>query len=369
MKKVNVKPETLDVRCKKLDAKRIFRLTSHFFLLTFIFFSSCMPTGKISTSSSNPTPYSGSSPLTPNTSPLPASPLTPHSSPLTITILNVGQGDATLLQTPNGKTLLIDGGFDGKGESVILPFLESQNISSLNSIVTTHYDADHMAGLDEVVSVHPPTLGVFDRGNFPLDESPFYSSYLEAMAPFRKTLVAGDEIALDPSLKIRCFISNGQIWQGSLLSLDGNFSQKENSSSIGLLIEYRKFRYFSGGDLTGGGNPGGFQTLDLETELATKLGKVSAIHVNHHGSSTSSNAAFVEITHPLVALFNVGDENEYHHPAQEVLERWKNIGAELWLTEKGSGGFIAGEHVVNGNIIIESDGNSMKVNGVEYNLE
>lgn len=342
----------------------------HYLLLTSLLccLFACMPTEKITTSSSSPTPYIPSS-VSPSSSPSSSTSIATSVSPLKITILNVGQGDATLLQTPNGKTLLIDGGFEGKGQAVILPFLESQNISSLNAIVTTHYDADHMAGLDEVVSSHPPTLGVFDRGNFPLDESPFYASYIEAIAPFRKTLAAGDEIKLDPGLKIRCLISNGQIWEGPLISLDGNFSQKENSSSIGLLIEYGKFKYFNGGDLTGGGNPGGFQTLDLETELASKVGKVNAIHINHHGSSTSSNAAFVEITHPLVALFNVGDENEYHHPAQEVLERWKNIGADLWLTEKGSGGFIANEHVVNGHIVLETDGNSMKVNGVEYSLE
>lgn len=341
------------------------QIIKHLALLISLFTSSCMPSGKISTSSSNPTPYSPS-PVSPSSSP---SALTPQASPLTLTILNVGQGDATFIQTPQGKTLLIDSGADGKGQEVILPFLESKNISSLNTIITTHYDADHMAGLDEVVPHYPPSLSAFDRGGFPLDESPFYSSYIEAITPFRKTLAAGDEIQLDPNLKIRCLISNGQIRQGPLLSIDGNFSQKENASSIGLLIEYGKFKYFSGGDLTGGGNPGGFQTLDLETELASKVGKVSAIHVNHHGSSTSSNAAFVEITHPLVALFNVGDENEYHHPAQEILERWKNIGADLWLTEKGNGGFMADEHVVNGNIILETDGNSMKVNGVEYSLE
>jgi len=269
---------------------------------------------------------------------------------------------------PNGKTLLIDGGKDGKGQSVVLPFLESKGIPSLDAIVLTHYDADHMAGLDEVLASHRPEEGVFDRGGLPLDDSPFYPAYATAAEGIRHTIQAGDEIRLDSSVTLRCVAAGGQIWQGPLLSLDGGISQKENAASVALLIEYGKFRYLTSGDLTGGGAPGGFQTLDLETPLAQALGRVSALHANHHGSATSSNPAFVEASHPMLVLFSLGDGNDYHHPSQEVLERWNSIGSELWLTEKGSGGFIAGEHVANGPLQLQSDGETMEINGMEYHL-
>lgn len=334
----------------------------HFPLWLCLFFG-CMPAGDIETTNSPAPPSFTASPAE---LPIESSSETPN---LKIHILNVGQGDATLIQMPNGKTMLIDGGNDGKGLEVVVPFLQSQKISKIDAALITHYDADHIAGMDEVISAYPPTLGVFDRGGNPMDDSPYFPHYISAAGTLRKTLAAGDEILLDSSVKIRCIIAQGQIWNGPLLSLEGEFSQKENASSLGILLEYGKFRYLTSGDLTGGGSPGGFQTLDLETELAHTIGKVSAVHVNHHGSSTSSNAAFVEHTRPLVALFNVGNENEYGHPAQEVLERWKEVGSNLWLTEKGNGGFIAGENIANGNIFLETNGVGMRVDGVEYELE
>lgn len=334
-----------------------------YFPLWLCLFFGCMPASEIETRN-HPAPPS----FAPNPAELPIE-SSSETSTLKIHLLNVGQGDSTLLQMPNGKTLLIDAGNEGKGIEVVVPFLQSQNISKIDAALLSHYDADHMAGMDEVISFYPPDLGIFDRGQNPMDDSPFFSAYTSAAGTLRKSLQAGDEIRLDSSVKIRCVISNGQIWQGPLLSLEGPFSQKENASSLGILLEYGKFRYLTSGDLTGGGSPGGFQTLDLETELAHTLGKVSAVHVNHHGSSTSSNTTFVELTRPLIALFNVGNENEYGHPAQEVLERWKSVGSDLWLTEKGNGGFIAGENIANGHILLETDGVSMEVNGEGYEIE
>ncbi len=313
-----------------------------------------------------------------NSSSLSMPSLTPSLSPLRITILNVGQGDASFIQTPNGKTILIDAGRDGKGKEVILPFLDSQQVSHLDAIIATHYDADHIGGIDEVIvgkdgkknttDDFRPIDGVYDRGREPFDESPFFPQYLQAIVDFRNMLRTGEELSLDPTIHIRCVSSNGEISGNPPLNFESNFSQKENAASIGLLIEYGKFKYLTSGDLTGGGNPGGYETADLETALGTSVGKVSALHVNHHGSLTSSNASFVENTRPLIAIINTGDNNDYHHPAQETLEKWRNVGADLWLTEKGSGGFIVGEQVVNGNIVLETDGNSMKVNGQGYKL-
>ena len=354
------------------------KIIKHLTLPTSLLTFSCMSAGKISTSSSTPIPYSSSA-VSPSSSSATPSPLTPHASPLRITVLNVGQGDSTLIQIPNGHTLLIDAGPPNKGKDVILPYFQSQQITSLDAILVTHYHMDHIGGLDEVIAGMDgqhntaddlmPKKAVYDRGGNPFENIPLYPLYINIVGEDRLSINVGETIMLDPQITIRCVVMAGSILNGSTLNLaQEGISEQENAASLALLIEYGKFRYLTSGDLTGGGNPGGYQTLDLETELGTKIGKVSAVHVNHHGSSTSSNASFVENIHPIVAFFSVGDGNDYHHPSQEVLERWKNIGAELWLTEKGSGGFIADEHVVNGNIILETDGEKMKVNGVEYSL-
>lgn len=221
--------------------------------------------------------------------------------PLKIYILNVGQGDSTLIITPRGRTVLIDGGKPGKGREVILPFLESEGIGHLDAIVATHYDADHIGGIPEVIAGKDgeldtaddlrPTLGVFDRGGNPLDAAPAYSPYLQAVSPYRKTLQPGDLLPLDSGLVVRCVAANGSILNGAVFDLfQEKIFEAENSSSVALLVEYKNFRYLTAGDLTGGGSPGGFPTLDLEGELAQKVGPVSAVHVNHHGSASSSSS-------------------------------------------------------------------------------
>ncbi len=71
---------------------------------------------------------------------------------VTITVLDVGQGDATLVQSSSGTTLLFDGGPNGTGSDVILPYLTSLGITSLDYVVVSHYHADHIGGMDEVLN-------------------------------------------------------------------------------------------------------------------------------------------------------------------------------------------------------------------------
>jgi len=296
---------------------------------------------------------------------------------LKITILNVGQGDATLIEFPNGKTLLIDAGAPQKGKEVILPFLRQRSLS-LNAIIATHYDQDHIGGIAEIINGEDeifgtrddvtPLEGVYDRGSTPLDSAPAFPTYLASIQNYRHTLNAGDFLTLDPQITLRCVAANTSLWNGFTSQPIERFSSLENASSIVLLFEYGEFRYLTGGDLTGGGSPGGFSTLDLETPLALSIGAVTAVHTNHHGSDTSSNADYVNTLRPQLALFNVGDGNDYHHPTQSVLERWRDVGAELWLTERGTGGFIAGEHIVNGAIEIATDGTHLTINGQSMSL-
>ncbi len=296
---------------------------------------------------------------------------------LKITILNVGQGDATLIQFPNGKTLLIDAGSPQKGKEVILPFLRQHSLS-LNAMIATHYDQDHIGGVAETLKGEDeffgtrddviPIEGVYDRGATPADPAPAFPGYLAAIQNYRRTLNAGDFLNLDPQITVRCVAANTSLWNGFTPPSIEGFSSLENASSIVLLFEFGHFRYLTGGDLTGGGNPGGFNTLDLETPLALSIGAITAVHANHHGSDTSSNSDYVNALHPQLVLFNVGDGNDYHHPTQNVLERWRDVGAELWLTQRGSGGFVAGEHIVNGHIEIETDGTNLRINGQSMSL-
>jgi glyoxylase-like metal-dependent hydrolase (beta-lactamase superfamily II) len=86
----------------------------------------------------------------------------PSARPLRIDILDVGQGDATLILGPNGKTMLIDAGRKGEGLGTVLPFLEAVGVNRLDWIVATHYDADHIGGITEILRGADQEIGTDD---------------------------------------------------------------------------------------------------------------------------------------------------------------------------------------------------------------
>src|SRR5258708_4498480 len=98
----------------------------------------------------------------------------------------------------------------------------------------------------------------------------------------------------DPDLKVTCVAVNGKVSGG--IHASGLASDDENGRSIALTIEYRQFRYFIGGDLSG----------VVESVLADNVGKVTVLRVNHHGSQTSSSKKFLDALAPKVAIISVG---------------------------------------------------------------
>ena len=266
---------------------------------------------------------------------------------LTITVLDVGQGDATLVQSPSGRTLLFDGGNNGKGVDVILPFLSAAGIDSLDYIVASHYHADHIGGLDEVLNRVPVRYAVYDRGWSYTTIT--YNDYAAAAAPWRTTLVTGQVIDLGEGVTVTCVALNGN---GQLAS-PYDSSSRENEYDVCLKVEYGGFDYFQAGDLIGNASAG----IDIETSVAAPTGDLDVYHVNHHGSYTSSNANFLATTQAEVSIISVGS-NSYGHPHQSVLDRLVTYGSFVYQTETGDGGTLPPSDltVVGGHVAIATDG-------------
>lgn len=279
---------------------------------------------------------------------------------LEIYVPYVGQGDGTLVRFPNGKTLLIDAGPQSAGKDRMLPLLRALKISHLDALLVTHYDFDHLGGVPGLLAGEdgvPNTeddisVGVaFDRGGQPWDNSPGYPDYLGALDERkipRHELTAGEAMDLDSEVMIRCVAVNGKVSMGvgdfSAVDLSvPAYSGKENGASVALLVEYGTFRYLTAGDLTGGGATDGFLTPDVETLVGEAVGKVNVVHVNHHGSLSSSNLSYVNATHPEAVVVQAGKDNPYHHPVPEVMERWREIGAEVYSTGEEVGYLIKSE--------------------------
>ncbi|MDQ7798340.1 MAG: Ig-like domain-containing protein [Candidatus Edwardsbacteria bacterium] len=284
----------------------------------------------------------------------------PATIPLKIICLDVGQGDATLVLSPSGKSLLFDAGETGKGYGKIWPFLrDSVNLHHLDYTAVNHYHEDHIGGMDEVIDSLGGSDSIlswgYDRGG--TYASTAFTDYAAALGAKRKTIGLGQVIDLGSGVSAKCVAVNGQTYGDNISPSD------ENDYGVGLLIQYGGFRMIVSGDL-GGYNSGGYK--DVESILAPDIGKVSVLHANHHGSQYSSNPYWVSTLDPRVSVISVGN-NGYGHPTQLALDRLCNDpGANnyIYQTELGSGGTIpAGRgEVVGSNIWIEVTADTFTVN-------
>ena len=293
-------------------------------------------------------------------------------NPLILVAIDVDQGDATLIITPDDQTILIDTGKYGMGKTNILDVFQKLGVHHLNYLFITHYDADHMGATSEIVAGPDGVLGtqddftpdhVLDRGPFNAPDEPAYHYYEEAVGSLRTTVQPGDNFVFG-NLKLTCVIANGATLETNSPLLDKN---DENGRSLGLVLEFGSFRYFTGGDLPGGGASGNTLTRDMESLVAPFIGEVDMLHVNHHGSSTSSNLFFLETLNPNVSLVSVGENNVYGHPTAATLDHLHSIQTKIFLTHKGSGGFLPEAHIADGSIfVLVGENGSYEVNGFKF---
>lgn len=290
---------------------------------------------------------------------------------LSIHHIDVGQGDSTLVVSPSGRTLLIDGGNRGQGTKAVLPLLHDLHIRSLNYIVATHYDADHIGGLAEVVAgIDEISDAAFDRGDD--TDTATFRRYRKAIGDKHQVIKPEEALDLGPGVKVVCVAANGHVVPDD----EPPAGLDENGSSVALLISYRDFQYFIGGDLTGGGRSGTRRTADIESLVAPRVGDVDVLHLNHHGSETSSNDAFLHGLSPEAVIISVGNGGSnrarYHHPRREVLDRVEELSSlkSVFQTERGEtpGGLTAADrrliHVAGGNVTLSTDGHTYTINGI-----
>jgi beta-lactamase superfamily II metal-dependent hydrolase len=256
----------------------------------------------------------------------------PPKPELKIIHFDVGDGDATLLLVNDGGatpkplfSILIDGGSKKKGATVVVPGIQELGIKNLDYVIATHIDDDHTGGVRDVVAAIPIAEGgaVYDREHrWP--SSPDGPLKAGAILPL------GDRDAwksFKEKLEIKCVAAGGNTpgddWKGSPLD--------ENAKSLAFVVRFGNFRYFLGGDLTGGGPSGWGHSADIETRVARSVGRVSALRVNHHGSVTSTNDLFLGSLDPVVAIISAGPDQRsaslFRWPSPEVVDRLGHLAA------------------------------------------
>ena len=247
---------------------------------------------------------------------------------LQIIHLDVGQGDGTLLITPNGQTALFDegpGGTPVMGVSVVNQLI-ALGVTHLDHHFTSHYHSDHIGNFTSVVNGGITLDYGWDRAQSYTTAT--YTNYVGALGARRRTIVKNQVITLDSLSAHPVFLKCVD------LAGAGQATSDENSLSLVMKVSYGEFDEVIAGDLTGSTGGGG---ADVETIIGPEVGPVEVYKVHHHGSRYSSNAAWLNATHPKVGVIQCGNGNSYGHPTADALSRLHAAGVRTYWNETGAG--------------------------------
>jgi competence protein ComEC len=268
-----------------------------------------------------------------------------NDSHLRITVLDVGQADAIVIQTPRGHALLVDAGgrlerggrgedsvAEEVGERTVVPFLLRHGIHAVDALILSHPHGDHAGGVAPVL--RRLRVGQFDDGG----QRYAGHAYQDALATANVDGVpmvyprAGTRWRTDDGVALT-FIGPSLPFIGGRNAI--------NSNSVAFVLQYGSFRMLFTGDA---GSEAEERFLAENVDL-----HAAVLKVGHHGSAYGSSPAFISAVHPQYAIISVGRHNLFGHPAPSTLQTLRRFGATVYRTDE------------NAAVIVDSDGRSFTV--------
>ena len=236
-----------------------------------------------------------------------------------ITFLDVGQGDASLLQS-GGQTLLLDGGSTSQknvGTYVILPYIKQQGISCLEAVVLTHTDQDHINGVTEVLEEGKKGWLTVKNLMYPYwmegtEQGKQLKKLAEEAGASCRKIRAGDRLTI------------GKAEAVVLYPKEQEKIEEPNAGSLVLFWKWEGVQAMFTGDLP----------EEKERELLQNLPACEILQVGHHGSATSTCREFLEQVQPSLAVISCAMKNRYGHPSPDTVDRLKKTGCEIRYTMK-----------------------------------
>lgn len=257
---------------------------------------------------------------------------------LEIHYINVGQGGSTLIIGPDGTRILYDFGNTGSDKDIVW-YLRSQlkldPAEGLHYTVVSHRDKDHYAGYRGVIQAGYEVLNAnYGSGSRKRASKFMKKRWLDpakgTQAGEARPIPVGKRVPLGDTAELVVVVANGKV-----MGIDEPFPvPNENDRSVALFIHYRHFHYILDGDLGSGSErctKRQTRQKDLQTHVAKALLReglmhknhgVDVLHIAHHGSESSTSAAYYKLTKTVQALISVGrNQGRFRHPRQDVVGR------------------------------------------------
>jgi competence protein ComEC len=259
---------------------------------------------------------------------------------LHVTVLDVGQGDAILLQGSSGGRMLIDAGPDPDRLLMLLDQRIPTWDRRIDTVVLTHPHEDHVGGLALLLTRY--RIGAIAETGMP-GPGPSDAAYRELLATqgrATRIVAAGDTLWLDGArLEVEWPLP------GSVPATPPDSGKEINDTSVVLELHFGARDMLLSGDAEEGVDP-----LLLAAGLADRVGpQLDVLKVAHHGSRTATTVALVDALRPKIAVISVGADNDYGHPAPETLARLDAVGTKTYRTD------------LDGSISITTDGSDLLV--------
>jgi competence ComEA-like helix-hairpin-helix protein len=255
--------------------------------------------------------------------PAPAQQPTPgRGASATVEILDVGQGDAILVHSPEHKTALIDAG----PSRHVVELLKARGVKSLDLVVVSHHHADHYGGMAAVIREFKPRVFLATDSSH---TTPHYLRLLELVR-------ANGMQAIFPTDAPRR-IELGSVMLTVLPQPPENH-RDENDNSIGIRVQYGSFSMLLTGDSEAG------ERAYWETKVPDLIRNCSVLKLAHHGSKNGTDARWLELVRPQVAVASMGRNNGFGHPSPQTIDLLDRLGISLLRTDQ------------EGTITIESNG-------------
>jgi competence protein ComEC len=260
---------------------------------------------------------------------------------LKVTFIDVAKGDAALVEFPNNKTMLIDGGgFRGEGfdvgKAVIAPVLYRLGIKKIDYVVASHPHKDHIGGLAYILE------------KFNVDELWMNSEISSSMA-YKKMI----KISAEKGILIKTCSSNSPSVLINGVQIDiispclneqPNTTERNfetNNNSLVMKITFRKTSFLFTGDI--------LEERERNLVYGRKLLQSTVLKVPHHGREGSSSRNFIRRVLPEVAVISCRSAGDRNSPCRRVLDEYREAGIKIYRTD------------INGAITIETDGETYSI--------